>query len=102
MPQILELRKGKELLFRILHKIMELMCFSYDVHQCNITDIVVRVQLCFQMCLILYYYYIFSCLRFHASGWFVRMDNVHPVLTKMFKNIFRTFKVETSQVYPQP
>ena len=37
-----------------LHKIMEIMCFSSDVHQCNITDIVVRVQLCFQMFLILY------------------------------------------------
>ena len=32
---ILKLRKGEELLFWILHKIMEIVCFSTHVHQCQ-------------------------------------------------------------------
>ena len=34
---ILRLRKGEELLFWILHKIMKIICFSADVHRCNTT-----------------------------------------------------------------
>ena len=32
---ILKLRKGEELLFWILHKIMEIVCFSTNVPQCQ-------------------------------------------------------------------
>ena len=39
-------RKGEELLFWILDKIMEIVCFSANVRQCNITFSVVHVQLC--------------------------------------------------------
>ena len=51
MPQILEhsknmlrQRKGEELLFWILHKIMEIICFSANVRQCKIAFSVVHVQ----------------------------------------------------------
>ena len=37
-------RKGEELLFWILD--MEIVCFSANVRQCNITFSVVHVQLC--------------------------------------------------------
>ena len=44
---ISRLRKEEELLFWILHKIMEIICFSSNVRQCNIACSVVHVQLCF-------------------------------------------------------
>ena len=40
-------RKGEEILFWILHKIMEINCFSADIDQCNIADSVVRAELFF-------------------------------------------------------
>ena len=46
---------SEELLFRILHKTMEIVCFSANVCQCKvpITDTVVHVQLCLK-------YFLFS------------------------------------------
>ena len=41
------LRKGKELSFWILHEIMEIVCFSANVRQCNIAFGVVLVHVCF-------------------------------------------------------
>ena len=43
-----KLRKGEELLLWILHEIMEIVCFSANVRQCNIAFGVVHVQLCFK------------------------------------------------------
>ena len=54
---ILRLSKGEELLFWILHKIMEIIFFSVTVHQCNVAFGVVHVQLYFKFsfCLLLYF-----------------------------------------------
>ena len=40
-------RKSEELVFWILHKIIEMICFSVNVRQYNIACDVVQVQLCF-------------------------------------------------------
>ena len=46
---LLRLRKGEEILFWILQKIMmKNICFSAIVHQCNIAFSFVHVQVCFQ------------------------------------------------------
>ena len=48
--------------------------------------------------------YIFSCRPTVAaksvctSGWFIRMENVHPVLTIMFENILGTFEAEILKI----
>ena len=44
---ILGLRKDEEHLFWIMHKIMEILCFSANVRRCDIADSVVHVQLRF-------------------------------------------------------
>ena len=41
---ILRLRKGEELLCCMLHKIMEIICFSANVRQCNIAFSVMHVH----------------------------------------------------------
>ena len=41
---IMRLRKGEELLFWILHKIMDMVCLSVDVRQRNVAFNVVHVQ----------------------------------------------------------
>ena len=48
-------RKGEALLFWILHKIMvEIICFSDDVHRCNIAISVEHVQVCFKSFLFIF------------------------------------------------
>ena len=68
MPKILEpgknilrLRKGEELLFWILHKIMEIICFSANVLQCNIANSIVYVQLHFEVFYLLFIVIFLSC-----------------------------------------
>ena len=41
---IMRLTKGEELLFWILHKIMDMVCLSVDVRQRNVAFNVVHVQ----------------------------------------------------------
>ena len=61
MPKISEhskrLRKGKERLFWILHKIMEIICFLANVCQCNITCTTFEFK-CFQIFIIIIIIYI--------------------------------------------
>ena len=68
MPKILEpgknilrLRKGEELLFWILHKIMEIICFSANVLQCNIAYSIVYVQLHYEFFYLLFIVIFLSC-----------------------------------------
>ena len=52
--------KGEELLFWILHKIEEMICFSAYVRQCNYmyTNSAVLVQLCFKPGFVLLYHFL--------------------------------------------
>ena len=69
---ILRLRKEEELLFWILHKMMEILPFSGNGHQCNIAYGVVHVQLCF--------WYFVSRLIFVSAA--------SPIVLRMYNFVF--------------
>ena len=77
------LREDAELLFWILHKIMEILCFSAKVYQCNIAFSAVYVQVC-SIC-------VFVLLVGFRE---LKITTARPILKIMFKNILRTFEVE--------
>ena len=95
---------------------MEILCFSSNVRQCNITHSVVHVQLCF------YIFSIYSNISFVparvaansvilkrvcASGWFVlplglcewKLINVRSIPTFTLKNVLRTFEAEIRKIF---
>ena len=83
------LRKGKELLFWILHKVTAIIVSRLNVRHCNIIYSVVLLNIFFINC-----YLSFLCV--YASGWLCecKITTAHPIPTILFQNILRIFEAE--------
>ena len=88
------LRKSEKLLFWILHKIMEIICFSANVRQCNIASSVVHVQLCFKS---FFATVLFSCRPgkqiFNRAYLCFRLVNVVGTIEAEILKYLRTFSL---------
>ena len=84
-----------------------MICFPSNIHQYNIADSVVHVQLCFQLFLIyslLLNFFLparvasnlYNITLFLASGWFMRIENniTLTIPSIMIKKVVITFEAE--------